>query len=162
MVATLARASGSAGMAGGQAIDLAAVGQHIDVAQLRNMHELKTGQSVSFRVNGFGEGDFAGKVQRIDASANATTRQVAMIVAFDEPAKAPRVAGLFAEGRIETGGSDALTVSDNAVGRAGEATWVWRVEGSKLSKVAVKLGSRVAAAHDFYRGSVPAMAMAAG
>lgn len=39
----LARSAGSAGMAGGQAIDLAAVGQHLDEAQLRHMHELKTG-----------------------------------------------------------------------------------------------------------------------
>ncbi|MGE4375936.1 MAG: polyprenyl synthetase family protein [Burkholderiaceae bacterium] len=39
----LARAAGSAGMAGGQAIDLASVGRTLDLAQLRRMHELKTG-----------------------------------------------------------------------------------------------------------------------
>ena len=39
----LARAAGAAGMAGGQAIDLASVGQHLDEAQLRHMHQLKTG-----------------------------------------------------------------------------------------------------------------------
>ncbi len=39
----LARAAGSQGMAGGQAIDLASVGIALDEAQLREMHRLKTG-----------------------------------------------------------------------------------------------------------------------
>ncbi len=39
----LARAAGSAGMAGGQAIDLASVGCPLSEKQLRDMHELKTG-----------------------------------------------------------------------------------------------------------------------
>jgi len=39
----LARAAGSAGMAGGQAIDLASVGLALTQDQLRNMHRLKTG-----------------------------------------------------------------------------------------------------------------------
>jgi len=39
----LACAAGSEGMAGGQAIDLASVGVALDQAQLRHMHQLKTG-----------------------------------------------------------------------------------------------------------------------
>jgi farnesyl diphosphate synthase len=39
----LARAAGFAGMAGGQAIDLASVGLHLNEDQLREMHRLKTG-----------------------------------------------------------------------------------------------------------------------
>jgi farnesyl diphosphate synthase len=39
----LARAAGSAGMAGGQAIDLASVGRHLSEQQLRDMHQRKTG-----------------------------------------------------------------------------------------------------------------------
>lgn len=39
----LARAAGSAGMAGGQAIDLASVGLALTETQLREMHQLKTG-----------------------------------------------------------------------------------------------------------------------
>jgi len=39
----LARAAGSQGMAGGQAIDLASVGIALDEPQLRHMHRLKTG-----------------------------------------------------------------------------------------------------------------------
>lgn len=43
LCALLARAAGSTGMAGGQAIDLASVGLPLDEAQLRAMHERKTG-----------------------------------------------------------------------------------------------------------------------
>jgi farnesyl diphosphate synthase len=43
LCALLARAAGSAGMAGGQAIDLASVGLPLSESQLREMHELKTG-----------------------------------------------------------------------------------------------------------------------
>ena len=39
----LARSAGHAGMAGGQAIDLASVGRSLTEAQLREMHRLKTG-----------------------------------------------------------------------------------------------------------------------
>ena len=39
----LARAAGSGGMAGGQAIDLASVGLNLTESQLREMHRLKTG-----------------------------------------------------------------------------------------------------------------------
>jgi farnesyl diphosphate synthase len=43
MCGLLARAAGHAGMAGGQAIDLASVGRTLDAATLRDMHRLKTG-----------------------------------------------------------------------------------------------------------------------
>ncbi|MBK8072099.1 MAG: polyprenyl synthetase family protein [Ramlibacter sp.] len=43
LCALLARAAGYAGMAGGQAIDLASVGRPLDEAQLRTMHLAKTG-----------------------------------------------------------------------------------------------------------------------
>lgn len=43
MVQTLAQASGSLGMAGGQAIDLSNVGLDLTQAELENMHRLKTG-----------------------------------------------------------------------------------------------------------------------
>ncbi len=43
MIHTLALASGSRGMAGGQAIDLAATGQQLNIAELEDMHIHKTG-----------------------------------------------------------------------------------------------------------------------
>lgn len=43
IIDTLAVASGSRGMAGGQAIDLASVGQSLNIAELEDMHVHKTG-----------------------------------------------------------------------------------------------------------------------
>ena len=46
MIERLAQASGSRGMVGGQAIDLAAVGQTLDIAELEDMHIHKTGMLI--------------------------------------------------------------------------------------------------------------------
>ena len=43
MIATLAKASGSQGMVGGQAIDLESVGRQLNLPELENMHIHKTG-----------------------------------------------------------------------------------------------------------------------
>jgi membrane fusion protein, multidrug efflux system len=106
------------------------------------LETLKLGQPVSFRVNGFSERRFNGSLRRIDASVNATTRQVAVWVDFSDPRQAPAVAGLFAEGRIETGTAQVLSVPDSSVQRQGDAGHVWRLQGAQLQKVAVKLGER--------------------
>ena len=50
MIDQLAVASGSRGMAGGQAIDLAAVGKEINEAELENMHIHKTGALIRVSV----------------------------------------------------------------------------------------------------------------
>jgi RND family efflux transporter MFP subunit len=104
--------------------------------------ELAVGQTVSFRVNGHSPASFAGQVQRIDAAANATTRQVALTVSFADPASAPQVAGLFAEGRVDSGQTQALMLPDASIVRSGDNTHVWRVNGQALAKVAVVLGER--------------------
>ncbi len=44
MIELMARASGTAGMAGGQAIDLDAAGRSLTLAELEHMHRLKTGE----------------------------------------------------------------------------------------------------------------------
>ena len=141
--------------------DTAAVGKElvkvIDPRSMRfeglvsadRMHELKIGQPVNFRVNGFPQNDFTGAVKRVDAAANATTRQVEVIVAFADVAKAPRVSGLFAEGRVETGGSQVLTLGESALVRAGDLAHVWRLQGNKLAKVPVKVGDRDARTGDY-------------
>ena len=51
MFSTLAKASGSQGMVGGQAIDLASVGTKISLPELENMHIHKTGALIRASVN---------------------------------------------------------------------------------------------------------------
>jgi membrane fusion protein, multidrug efflux system len=113
------------------------------------LQDLKLGQPASFRVNGFSDKVFVGKVQRIDSAVNPTTRQVAVVVDFDDAAAAPRVAGLFAEGRIEAGISEGLSLPESALQRSGDLVHVWRVQGGRVAKVAVKLGERDARSGEF-------------
>lgn len=58
MIAELAHASGSRGMAGGQALDMEATGREIDLAQLENLHIHKTGALIlaSVRLGGLAAG----------------------------------------------------------------------------------------------------------
>lgn len=104
--------------------------------------ELKLGQPVAFRINGFGDAEFRGKLARIDAAANATTRQVELIAEFDDRAKAPQVAGLYAEGRVESADRRALVLAEGSVQRQGDVAVVWKVAGNQLKKVNVVLGER--------------------
>jgi farnesyl diphosphate synthase len=50
MLRVLARATGTGGMAGGQAVDLAAVGQRLGLAEIENMHRRKTGALIQCSV----------------------------------------------------------------------------------------------------------------
>jgi membrane fusion protein, multidrug efflux system len=106
------------------------------------MDDVKAGQQVAFRINGFGDEEFAGTVKRIDATANAMTRQVEVMVAFADGAKAPRVAGLYAEGRIAGGGAAMARIAEASIVRSGDAAHVWRVKDGRINKVAVQLGAR--------------------
>jgi len=103
--------------------------------------ELKVGQGVHFRVNGYGAAGFNGKVKRVDVAANATTRQVEVMVAFAEGEK-PKAAGLYAEGHVESSASQALLLEDAAVQRVGDKSYAWRLQGGRLNKVEVQLGAR--------------------
>jgi RND family efflux transporter MFP subunit len=133
--------------------DTAAIGKEllkvIDPASMRfeglvsadRMGDIQAGQAVQFRINGFDKGDFAGKVRHVDASADAVTRQVAVIVDF-APGTAPKVAGLYAEGQISSGASQALLLPEAAIVKEGDKAYVWRLVGTALSKTPVKLGER--------------------
>jgi membrane fusion protein (multidrug efflux system) len=103
--------------------------------------EVKPGQSVSFRVNGYGEQEFAGKVRRVNPAANPTTRQVEVLVDF-VGGKQPRLAGLYAEGRLETESRTSLTIPASAVVRDGDKSSAFRVADGKLHKVALSIAER--------------------
>ena len=105
------------------------------------MSELKLGQVVYFRVNGYPQIDFQGKVRRIAQAANANTRQVEVLVDFAGQQQ-PGVAGLYAEGRVQTTSVSALMASDGALVREGDKSYVWRLDGGKVVKTPVQLGAR--------------------
>ena len=105
------------------------------------INDVAVGQVVSFRVNGLADQEFLGKVKRIDAAANPTTRQVEVMVGF-EPGNLPRVTGLYAEGRIAATSRQALLVPEASLILSGDSAIAWRVKDGSLNKVSVKLGER--------------------
>jgi membrane fusion protein, multidrug efflux system len=100
------------------------------------------GQRVNFRIHGFGDRAFLGIVQRVNPSANATTRQVEVLVSFADAQQQPDVAGLYAEGRIEALTSAALTLPAASIVREGDSAFAWRMKDGKLHKVKLELGER--------------------
>jgi RND family efflux transporter MFP subunit len=102
---------------------------------------VKTGQKVNFRVNGYGEQQFAGVVKRIDPAANAVTRQVEVVVEFADKNQ-PKVAGLYAEGRVDAASTDALMLPESAVVRSGDKAYTWRIKDKTLSQVNLVVGAR--------------------
>ena len=103
--------------------------------------QVKAGQAVHFRVNGYGDEDFAGRVRRVNPAANPTTRQVQVLVDFVGD-KQPKLAGLYAEGRLEAQTHVSLTVPSSAIVRDGDKVSAYRVKDGKLQKVALAIGDR--------------------
>ena len=79
MVALLARAAGSLGMCGGQAIDLASVGLALSLSELEQMHKLKTGALLRASVM---LGATAGKALAADEEAALSAYAAAIGLAF--------------------------------------------------------------------------------
>jgi len=101
---------------------------------------VKLCQPVKFHINGYGNQAFTGVVKRIDPSANDITRQVEVLVGLT--GEQPRVAGLYAEGRIDAETSNALMLPESAIVRSGDDTYTWRVKGGTLAKVNLEVGMR--------------------
>jgi RND family efflux transporter MFP subunit len=104
--------------------------------------EVKAGQRVMFRVHGFAEREFLGTIARVNPAANATTRQVEVLVSFADPTQQPGVSGLYAEGRIETRSTTTLTIPASALVRDGDQVYAWRMTGGAVHKVGVNVGDR--------------------
>ncbi|TDM09797.1 MAG: efflux transporter periplasmic adaptor subunit [Ideonella sp. MAG2] len=105
------------------------------------LRDLRVGQSVRYSLNGYGTQRFEGRVQRVDAVANASTRQVEVVVAL--VGDAPTVAGLFAEGEVLTQTEAAqgkLVLPEGTVQALGGKSVVWRLGAdSTLQRVEVQV-----------------------
>jgi multidrug efflux pump subunit AcrA (membrane-fusion protein) len=109
---------------------------------------VSAGQTVRFRVNGYGDQEFAGRVRRVSPAANPTTRQVELLVDFTGN-KQPKLAGLYAEGRLETETHQSLTIPADAVVRDGDKAMAYRVKDAKLQKVELGIAERDARTGDY-------------
>jgi RND family efflux transporter MFP subunit len=132
--------------------DTASIGkelmQVIDPASMRfegrvsadNIGEVTAGQKAHFRVQGFGDAYFTGTVVRVNPAANEMTRQVEVLVSFDDGARMPRVAGLYAEGRIESRSAARLTLPAASIQREGDEAFAWRFKDGVIERVQIDLG----------------------
>jgi RND family efflux transporter MFP subunit len=109
---------------------------------------VKAEQNVVFRVSGYVGEEFVGKIRRVNPAANATTRQIEVLVDFTE-GRQPKLAGLYAEGHVETEKTSALTLPGTVLVRDGDKTSVWRLKDVAVQKVAVDIGERDPRSGDF-------------
>ncbi len=61
---------------------------------------------------------------------------------FEDAKQQPSVSGLYAEGRVETRRTAALTLPPTAVVREGDAAYAWRVRDRALEKVSLAVSDR--------------------
>jgi len=114
-----------------------------------NISAVKIGQTVMFHVHGYAGKEFIGKITRVNPSANITTRQVEVLVSFDNAEQMPKLSGLYAEGRVETSNTHELTIPASVIMREGEQVFAWRLSNNRLQKVSLILGARDIRSGDF-------------
>jgi len=111
---------------------------NVPAEQLGQLH---VGSTVTFTVNGYPGRNFTGTVQRIAPAADPATRQVPVVVTIPN-AEGTLVAGLFAQGRVESSVRQGIQVPASAVDERGVAPTVLRLKGGKAERVPVQTGPR--------------------
>jgi len=103
---------------------------------------LALGMPVELAVDGFGERRFAGRIGRINPSTEPGTRAIMVYVGLRNPDATLR-SGMFATGRIALAASEPIaTLPFGAVRIEAGQSYVWAIEGGKLSRRIVVLGRR--------------------
>ncbi|MEP7068601.1 MAG: efflux RND transporter periplasmic adaptor subunit [Usitatibacter sp.] len=102
---------------------------------------IKAGQAANFRVDGFGERAFAGRIERINPTADAGSRSITLYISVANNDGALR-GGMFAKGDIVVAKTEPSTVIPaSAVRDEAGQSYVFTVENGKIGKRAVKLGA---------------------
>jgi RND family efflux transporter MFP subunit len=102
---------------------------------------LKPGIRVEFTVRGYAGQTFSGRIERISPAADPATRQVPIFVSIPN-VSGRLIAGLYAEGRVETEVRRSLVVPGNAIDETSGSPVVTRVRDGKAERVNVKVGIR--------------------
>src|SRR5262249_39148606 len=100
---------------------------------------LRVGSTVRFTVNGYPGRTFTGPVTRIAPAADPQTRQVPVVVSIPND-EGTLVAGLFAEGRVDSQVRQGILVPASALDERGVTPTVLRVRGGKVERVTVQTG----------------------
>jgi membrane fusion protein (multidrug efflux system) len=102
--------------------------------------EVARGAAARFTIRGV-PGEFTGVVDRVSPSADPITRQVSLFIRIPNT-QGRLIAGLFAEGRVETATHTGVVIPLSAVDETGPAPTVTRIRGDKAERVTVTLGLR--------------------
>ena len=103
--------------------------------------EVRVGAQVEFQVRGYPGQTFSGRVVRISPAADPATRQVPIFVSIPNAARR-LIAGLYAEGRINTQSRRGLVLPASALDNSASAPSVIRVRDGKTERVTVQIGLR--------------------
>ena len=99
---------------------------------------VQNGQQAQFRVEGYGEREFAGRIERINPAAAAGSRSIELYAVIDNADGSLR-GGMFAQGRLIVGRiADALVVPASAVREERGEQYVFAVENGKVARRPVK------------------------
>ena len=104
-------------------------------------NQVRSGQAAEFTLTAFPGRTFRGTVARVDPVADAGTRQVGVTLRLQNTGEL--IAGMFASGRVVTGGDrQALVVPAAAVRGQGADQHVMAVVGDSVVRRAVTVGAR--------------------
>ena len=107
--------------------------------------QVKIGQAMNFRVEGFGEREFAGRIERINPAATAGSRSISVYAVIDNSEGLLR-GGMFAQGALTLSRVDgALAVPASAVREEIGQTFVYAIDDGLVKRRNVKLGPADAA-----------------
>jgi membrane fusion protein (multidrug efflux system) len=103
--------------------------------------QVRVGQTMNFRVEGFGEREFAGRIERINPAASAGSRSISVYAVIDNPEGVLR-SGMFAQGALTLSRIDnALAAPASAVREEIGQTFVYAIEGGVIRRKNVKVGA---------------------
>lgn len=103
--------------------------------------QVKVGQTMNFRVEGFGEREFAGRIERINPAATAGSRSISVYAVIDNSEGLLR-GGMFAQGALTLSSVDgALAIPASAVREEIGQTFVYAIEDGLVKKKNVKVGA---------------------
>lgn len=102
---------------------------------------LRVGQEVAFRIDGFGERAFGGRIERINPSTVSGSRAINVYAVIDNPGGELR-GGLFAQGAVSLERVEgALVVPASAVREEIGQTFVYAIEDGLLKRKNVTVGA---------------------
>ena len=108
--------------------------------------QVRVGQAVAFRVDGFGERDFGGRIERINPAATVPARARSASTRSSTTREGVLRGGMFAQGALTLSRIDgALAVPASAVREEIGQTFVYAIDDGLVKRKNVKVGAADAA-----------------